>query len=90
MLKRPVIVRVDQRYIDLQIELTNHPELLSLLNKTPPDMSDKLACIATYLGIPIETVLDIESVHKMMAGFTEELKKRRQLLILTMQSLRRH
>jgi len=90
MLKRPVIVHVDQRYIDLQIELANHPELLSQLSRTPPDMGDKLACIATYLGIPVEAILDMESVHKMMAGFTEELKKRRQLLILPMQSLRRH
>ena len=90
MLKRPVIIRVDQRYIDLQIELANHPELLSQLNSTPPDMGDKLACIATYLGLPVEAVLDVESVHKMMAGFTEELKKHRQLLILPMQSLRRH
>lgn len=90
MLKRPVIVPTDQRYVDLQVELINHPELLSQLNKTPPDMGDKLACIATYLGLPVEAVLDVESVHKMMAGFTEELKKRRQLLILPMQSLKRH
>ena len=89
-IKRPVIVPVDQRYIDLQVELHNHPELLSKLAQTAPDMADKLACIATHLGLAVETVLDIESVHKMMAGFTEELKKSRQLLILPMQSLRRH
>lgn len=89
-IKRPVIVPVDQRYIDLQVELHNHPELLSKLAQTAPDMADKLACIATHLGLAVETVLDIEQVHKMMAGFTEELKKSRQLLILPMQSLRRH
>lgn len=81
-IKRPVIVPVDQRYIDLQVELHNHPELLAKLAQTAPDMADKLACIATHLGLAVETVLDIESVHKMMAGFTEELKNSRQLLIL--------
>jgi len=89
-IKRPVIVPVDQRYIDLQVELHNHPELLSKLAQTAPDMADKLACIATHLGLAVETVLDIESVHKMMAGFTEELKNSRQLLILPAHSNWRH
>ena len=44
--------------------------------------------------VPLPTyehvVLDVELVHQMMAGFTEELKKSRQLLILPVSTNWRH
>jgi len=52
------------------------------LAKTPPDIRDKLACIATHLGIPMDSVLSVELMHQMMEGFTVELRKQRSILIV--------
>ena len=76
MANRPVIVMVDQRYIALQAELANHPELLEKLAKTQPKMSAKLACIAEYLGVSLDMILTVDEIHRMMEMFTEALRKR--------------
>lgn len=77
-----IIHYMDQRYLDLQQELVHHPALNLKLAKTPPDIRDKLACIATHLGIPMDSVLSVELMHKMMEGFTVELRKQRSILIV--------
>ena len=76
-LRRPKIIMVDQRYIDLQAELVNHPELMEKLNKTEPRMAAKLACIAEHLGVSLDMILTVDEVHRMMEMFTEALRKRR-------------
>ena len=77
-----IIHYMDQRYLDLQQELVHHPALNLKLAKTPPDIRDKMACIATHLGIPMDSVLDVEMMHQTMAGFTRELRKQRSILIV--------
>ena len=76
-LRRPKIIMVDQRYIALQEEITNHPELLEKLAKTQPKMAAKLACIAEYLGVSLDMILTVDEIHRMMEMFTEALYKRR-------------
>ena len=77
-----IIHYMDQRYLDLQQELINHPALNIKMAKTSPDIRDKLACIATHLGIPMDTILDVEMMHQTMEVFTRELRKQRSILII--------
>ena len=80
-LKRPTITMFDQRYVDLQHELRHHPALCIKMAKAGKELEDKLACIATHLGMAIDKALDTEEIHQLMAGFTEELRKQRSIII---------
>lgn len=83
MVNRPVVVMVDQRYIALQAEIVNHPELLEKLAKTQPRMAAKLACIADYLGVSLDMILTVDEIHRMMEMFTKALIKKRKPMVLT-------
>lgn len=83
MTNRPTIVMVDQRYIALQAEIVNHPELLKKLAKAQPRMAAKLACIAEYLGVSLDMTLTVDEIHRMMEMFTKALIKKREQMVLT-------
>lgn len=80
-LKRQTITMFDQRYVDLQHELRYHPALCIKMAKAGKELEDKLACIATHLGIAIDKALDHEELHRLMEGFTQELRKQRSIII---------
>ncbi len=83
MVNRPTIVMVDPRYIALQAEIVNHPELLEKMAKVQPRMAAKLACIAEYLGVSLDMILTVDEIHRMMEMFTKALIKKREHMVLT-------
>jgi len=80
-LKRPTITMFDPRYVELQYELRYHPALCLKMAAAGKELADKLGCIATHLGIAIDRAMELEELHQLMAGFTEELRKQRSIVI---------
>lgn len=80
-LKRPVVVMCDQRYVELQRELLEHPKLLNKVREANNDLGSKLAAIADYVGLTIDVTLDVEGVHILMENFTQRLRSMRVTVI---------
>lgn len=80
-IKRPVIQLVDPRYLELQRELCNHPELQAKLRECN-ELGPKMACIGLYLGVGMDLVLDIEQIHQLMERYTQALRAKRTMIIL--------
>ena len=84
MVKEVRIVYFDQRILDLQTEISEHPKLVEKLSSNPgADIQDKIALVAIYANLMIDKVFKTdEEIYQLCEWLTGELRKIRSPIIM--------
>ena len=72
----------DDALIELNKEVKHHPQLMELLSEFPfEEKGQRIACIAAYCHIVVDTYLNDAGLNKLASLLVDELKAKRAIII---------
>jgi len=73
-----------QEFIDMQIELAQHPDLMQTMAACPSAyMEDRMAHLCTALGIVVDDTFDCDELAELATLMTKKMYEKRTGLCIT-------